>query len=115
MAIDFSAKVYFPTYAVFARPVSFFQKAGGSFVARGIYTTQPYDVQSEDALVFSDQRTILDVLENECASTPLQGDNVEIPGEGTLPDLGSFEITDVDNNGGGELTLTLRKLVESKP
>lgn len=115
MAIDYSEKVYGPTYAVFSRPVNFTQKSGGSFGGRGIYSSQPYDVPTEDDLIFSDQKTILDILENEYSSPPVQGDSVEIPSIGTLPDLGSFEIIDVDSNGGGELTLVIRKLVVAKP
>lgn len=115
MAVNFTTMVYHPGYAVFARSVNFTQKSGGSFVGRGVYSSQPYDVQADDGTIFSDQRTILDILENEYATAPIQGDSVEIPEDGTLPDLGFFEIIDVDSNGGGELTLALRKIVESKP
>jgi hypothetical protein len=107
--------VYHPTYAVFARTVNFVQKSGGSFVGRGVYSSQPYDVPTEDGLIFSDQRTILDILEVEYTTLPVQGDSIEIPEDGTLPELGFFDIIDVDSNGGGELTLTIRKQVVSKP
>lgn len=115
MAINFSTLVYHPSYAVFARTVNFAQKDGGSFVGRGVYTTQSYDVPAEDGSLFSDQRTILDILEDEYAVMPVQGDALEIPEEGTLPALGFFDIINTEKNGGGETTLTIRKQTESKP
>ena len=46
---------------------------------------------------------------------PVQGDQVAIPAEGGLPDAGSWEVIDTSRNGGGETTLTLRRLMPPKP
>jgi hypothetical protein len=46
---------------------------------------------------------------------PSQGDIVTIPANADLPALGDFNVIDVKSNGGGETTLTLRKVVVSKP
>ena len=119
MAINFSQDVYAHTYAVFARPVTFTPKvsqpAQPAYVGRGIYTTQPTDIEMESTAIFSDAVTILDVLESEFVVVPLQGDELFIPEHIGIPAAGNFEVFDVDTNGGGETTLALRKIVVSKP
>ena len=46
----------------------------------------------------------------------LQGDIVAVPADPAgLAAEGSFEVIDADPNGGGETTLTLRRLVQAKP
>jgi hypothetical protein len=115
VAINYSAQVYHPTYDVFARPVTFTPVFGSAFEGRGIYSTQPFDVLGEDSSIFSDQVTILDVLDDEFTVVPIQGDIVFIPTNVGMPELGTFEVTDADSNGGGETTLTLRRVVQAKP
>ena len=119
MAINFSVSVYKVVYDTFARPVTIFpvasQPGEPPYVARGIYTTQNLDVMAEDGSVVSDQKTILDIREAEFAVLPLQLDRVAIPAAAGSGDLGEFEVTDTDTNGGGETTLTLRKLLEKRP
>lgn len=114
MALNFSVQVYRPAFDIFARPVTFSGSAVPS-AGRGIYNTDTTDVVTEDGSILSDQRTILDVLEEEYTVLPSQGDGVIIPAEGDLPALGEFKVIDVRSNGGGETTLTLRKVVVSKP
>ena len=54
------------------------------------------------------------------AILPVQGDLIEIPPDGGITDgVGMYEITDQSWNGGGEITLILRKyesptLIESQ-
>jgi hypothetical protein len=119
VAINYSQNVYLPTYNVFARPVTFMlissNPPGTPFDGRGIYSTQPVDVLSEDNSIFSDQQTILDILEQEFTVIPEQGDRLFIPAHIGMPELGNFEIMDADTNGGGETTLVLRKVVVAKP
>lgn len=118
MAINFSQLVYLPAYDTFARPVIInpiaSQPGNPSYTARGIYNTVPMDVETEGP-VFSDMRTILDILEEEFTVIPIQMDQITIPAYQGLPALGSFEIQDSDANGGGETTLTLRRLVTARP
>jgi hypothetical protein len=119
MAIDYSTQVYEPGYLQFSRPVVFTpvksQPNVSSFEGRGIFSTMPIDIISQDGSVVSDQKTILDILEKEFSILPIQGDRLSIPAAGALPDMGDFEVQDVDTNGGGESTLTLRRRLTSVP
>jgi hypothetical protein len=115
MAIDFSTVVYLPNFDIFARSVTFYpvvsQPAGASYVARGILDTRGTTIQTDAGMVvMSDQETILDIREIEFGGiVPVQGDQLFIPAEGNIPEAGMFEITDAAWNGGGEITLTIRK------
>lgn len=118
MAVDFSTLLYLPVFDMFSREVTFTplvsQPGAPAYVARGIYTTNPVDIGGLDgSTIISDQKTILDVRDNEFTVVPMQGDLVHIPQEGNIPAQGDFEITDGDANGGGETTLSLRRWVAS--
>jgi hypothetical protein len=119
MAVNFSQLVYLPLYNVFGRPITITplgsQPGQPAYSARGIYNTVPVDVVGSDGTIFSDQRTIVDILEEEFAVLPLQLDRINIPAANGLPALGLFEVIDTDTNGGGETTLTVRKIVTPKP
>ena len=119
MAINFSRQVYKPTFDTFARPVTFTPLASQpghlAYTGRGIYSTQPIDVLAEDTSIFSDTRTILDVIEDEFLVVPIQGDTLLIDASADLPLIGSFEVIEVKSNGGGETSLSLRRLMETKP
>jgi hypothetical protein len=114
MAINMSEAVYSPCQGAFGRPVIFTSKTGDSYsgTGRGIYGSTEIDVGLEDGSILSDQRTILDIRTDEFTILPAQDDTVQIPAEPItgLPDLGSFQIIDTNNNGGGEITLVLRKI-----
>ena len=120
MAINFSTLVYLPNFDMFARPITVTPLASQpglpAYGARGIYDTRPIDVQAEDGSIVSDQQTILDILEAEFGTLPEQLDRIFIPAD---PDaglaLGEFEITNTETNGGGEMTLVIRKIVNSRP
>jgi hypothetical protein len=114
VALNYSVQVYRPAFNIFARPVTFVGNAVPSS-GRGIYNTDTLDVMTEDGSVLSDQRTVLDILEEEYTVLPSQDDTVIIPADLDLPALGEFKVIDVKTNGGGETTLTLRKVVVSKP
>ncbi len=119
MPIDYPSVVYEPAYAVFARSVTFnplaSQPGQPTYVGRGIFNTVPIDMVMIDGSIASEQRTILDVLETEFTVVPIQHDLVTIPADGGMPALGTYEVIEVVTNGGGETTLTLRKIVASKP
>lgn len=118
MAINFGTQVYNPTYAVFARPIIVTpiksQPNQPAYGGRGVYASVAIDTDVEDNVI-SDQRTILDIIEQEFPILPMQGDTVEIPAVADLPALGIFTITDVDSLSGFETTMTLRKHVTKKP
>jgi hypothetical protein len=115
MAVNFSTLVYMPNQDVFGRPVTFTSTLGNSYSGtnRGIYDSRTLNVLLEDGSIMSDQDTILDIRASEFSVLPVQGDIINIPPEpiSGLPELGSFTITDVYHNGGGEITLTLKKFI----
>ena len=115
MAVNMSTMVYLPNQQLFGRPVTFTSALGNSYsgFGRGIYDTDEMNIVLEDGSIMSDQKTILDIRAVEYPTLPVQGDQVSIPYEPVtqLPDLGTFTILDLDDNGGGEITLTLRKNV----
>ena len=121
MAIDFSLMVYLQCQDVFGRSVTFTPLASApgapSYTLRGIITTRPLMVETAAGMaVLSDQETILDIREREFAVTPKQGDLIDIPVENGITDMvGSYEVTDAAWNGGGEVTLSLRRLVTAAP
>ena len=114
MAIDFSTVVYLPGFDTFARGITVYpvvsQPFGAAYYARGILDTRGTAIQTDVGMaVLSDQETILDIRESEFTIAPVQGDRVFIPAENSIPEAGMFEITDAAWNGGGEITLTIRK------
>jgi hypothetical protein len=115
MAVNFSTMVYGPAQEQFGRPVNFTSTLGNSFTGpgRGIYDSRVLTVALEDGSVITDQETILDIRASEFAVLPMQGDTIDIPYEQTsqLEALGKFEIINRSDNGGGETTLTLRKML----
>jgi hypothetical protein len=115
MAINFSTDLYSPCQDTFGRPVTFSSKFGNTFtgVGRGIYRTDDINVVGLDGQIIGDQRTILDIRADEFPILPMQEDTLNIPAEpiAGLPALGDFQIVDLDDNGGGEITLTLRKVI----
>jgi hypothetical protein len=117
--VNFSTLVYGPAFDMFARPVTFYpyvsQPAGGSYLARGIFSTRSLDVVGLDGAIFSDQQTILDIREVEFSVLPLQLDRCYIGPADAGPAEGEFEITNASTNGGGETTLVLRKWLPPAP
>ena len=120
MAVNFSTLVYLPNFDMFAREVTITPLASQpglpAYTARGIYDTRPVDVQAEDGSIVSDQQTILDVRDEEFSVVPEQLDRIHIPADPDAgADLGDYEVTNSESNGGGETTLTIRKVLAAKP
>jgi hypothetical protein len=120
VAINFSTLVYLPNYDTFARGIVVTPLASQpgvpAYVARGIYDTRPVDVQALDGSLIEDQQTILDIREAEFAVLPQQLDRIYIGSDPDAGDaLGLFEVMGVDQNGGGETTLVIRKVMTAKP
>jgi len=120
VAINFSTLVYLPNYDTFARAITVTplasQPGAPAYQSRGIYDTRPVDVAGMDGVIVSDQQTILDIREAEFTVIPDQLDRIYIgPDPDAGPALGDFEVVDADSNGGGETTLTLRRIMVAKP
>lgn len=116
MPVNFSELVYKPSQDLYGRFVTI-TPAGANepYTARGILDVEAIDVQALDSSVFSETRIILDIRDAEFTTMPIQGDLIDIPSDGGLPAEGQFEVIDSDPNGGGETTLTLRRIVPAKP
>ena len=115
MGLDYSTSIYLPNYNLLARAIvvtpAVSQPSAAPYWTRGIYNTEKLDVTAEDGSILTDHRTYVDVLEAEFGVVPTQGDLVDIPADtGAMGAMGQFEIINVWHNGGGETTLTLRKI-----
>ena len=120
MAVDFSTLVYLPNFDLFARPVTITplasQPGAPAYTARGIFDTRPVDVAGMDGSIISDQQTILDVRDEEFSVVPEQLDRIHISADPDAGrDLGDYEVTNIESNGGGETTLVIRKMVTARP
>lgn len=119
MAFNFSETVYLQAQNQYGRPVTFTPSAsqpnGQPYVTRGIFEMEEMDVAAMDGSIISETRVILDIRDAEFTVLPLQGDLVDVPAVGSIPAEGQFEVIDADPNGGGETTLTLRRIVQTKP
>jgi hypothetical protein len=119
MPVDFANLVYSPNYDTWSRLITITPIASRPgelpYEARGIFDEEQLNVAGMDDTIISDQRVILDILEQEFSVLPLQRDIVDIPADGTVPAAGTFEIIDKSSNGGGETTLVLRQIVRAAP
>ena len=115
MALNMSTLVYLPSQDIFGRRVEFYPAGGASFMARGIFGTQPFDIAAEDGSIISSQQTILDIRDAEFTTMPRQLDRLFIPAERNIPAEGLFDIADLGANGGGETTLILRSVGPDRP
>jgi hypothetical protein len=117
MGMDFSATVYSPNFdtwgrqAVFTPAVS--QPGGGAYspVHGVIWHSDQVQVVLEDNSFLQDQQTTIDILLVDFPIPPVQDDYVNIPADGAVPAEGDFQIINVWDNGGGEATLQLRKMM----
>ncbi len=113
MAVNFSTLLYLPNFDMWSVPVtvrpSVSQPGAPDYAARGIFDTDDVDIAALDGSLISDQKTILDILEAEFTTLPVQGDHVVIPFDCNGKPQGEFEVIDSNTNGGGETTLTLRR------
>jgi len=119
MGVNFATWVYGPCFDTFARTITYTplisQPGNAAFQARGIFDTNERDVLGLDDNIFTDAKTELDIFMPEWSILPLQGDQVDIPWEDDV-DGGTFVVSDVQGHGnaGGELTLTLQRIVPLK-
>jgi hypothetical protein len=110
MPVNLDILLQSPIFDFWAVPATFIPATGAPFAGRGIYNTWEIDVPSEDGTIYSDQRTVFDIRKSEFVVLPKQDDRIDIPFDCSNLPLGLFQIIDVDDNGGGQLYLTIRKI-----
>jgi hypothetical protein len=121
VALNFSTLVYLPNFDIFARPITVTPQGGPAYSdMRGILDTDSLDVIGIDGQsVITDQKTFIDIRAAEFSSAghpiPDQGDVIGIPAVDDLDDEGDWEVVSSQSNGGGEVTLNIRKLVTPAP
>jgi hypothetical protein len=118
MAINFGSALYVFCFDTLARPITVTPVSSNPTAAaysdmRGIYDTTGAEIIGLDGQsLISDQKPILDILEDEFINAghtiPQQGDVINIPEYQGLRSLGDWEVTDKSENGGGEVTLNIR-------
>lgn len=122
MALNFSVLVYLPSYDLYARDIFITpvvsQPGQPAYFARGIVDTRDTAITTDiGQVVLSDQETIIDIREADSyysGGVPVQGDTIEVPVfQGITDMVGTYEVTDAALNGGGEITLTVRKIVQA--
>jgi hypothetical protein len=111
--IDFDAVVLAKCEDIFSIVVSFTplvsDPGAPAFTLRGIFSSDPYDVQLQDDTIFSDQQTSLGIREWDFPGPPPErGDLVEIT-DSRHPAFGKkYWIGDSDWDGQGGAKLLLR-------
>jgi hypothetical protein len=113
--VNFSTLIYAPVFDQFAISITInpivSQPAGAAFAARGIFDSRQQIVALDDGSVIETQDTICDILIAEFGVLPVQNDIVTIPTDSSGGVRGDYQITNTWDNGGGEMTLQLRKMV----
>jgi hypothetical protein len=112
--IDFDAVVLAKCEDIFSIVVSFTplvsRPGDPAFTLRGIFSSDPYDVEMQDGTIFSDQQTSLGIRWRDFPGVvvPDRGDLVEIT-DTRHPYVGHrYWIGDVDDDGQGGAKLLLR-------
>jgi hypothetical protein len=110
--IDFDGLVLDKTIGIFNIACRFtltVSAPGVEQIARGVYSSAPFDVAMQDDTIFSDQQTSLGIRLRDFLIPPDRGDLVEII-DARHPDFGKkFWIGDSDEDGQGGATLLLRR------
>jgi hypothetical protein len=112
MAVSFANLLYTHCFDMFARTIT-----GGPYVGmRAIFNSGPLTITNDEGVVIaeiSDQETIIDIIAQEFAVIPKQGDIVTFAADSDIAG-GSYEITEgPTSNSGGQLTYYVR-LIEPK-
>lgn len=117
--LDYNVLVVQTVQNIFARPVTITpfgsQPGVQPYNKRGVYVTTPVDVITEGSVVFSDQKTALDIRLSEYPIPPAVRDWVFIPAHMSMPSAGPFEVQDVDVYHDGRARLTLRAAHVDEP
>ncbi|MFB0491307.1 small ligand-binding sensory domain FIST [Methylobacterium sp. OAE515] len=112
--IDFAALALGPGIATFGRPVTVTPPASKpprpAFDATGVWTTRNVNVEMGPGQQSLNTVTItLGIRLSEWPVAPAQGMAIRVPAAGSYPDEGTLWIDDVDQDGQGGATLTLKR------
>jgi len=115
MTIDFNQLVLGPCMGTFAEtnevlvtPWPATTDSGPAYTTRGIYSSGPIDVALQEGGIFSDQRTSLGIKLDEWPDIELNYRvDVKVKGVGVV----RYWVGDIDTDGQGGATLTLRTTV----
>jgi hypothetical protein len=111
--IDFAALALGPGIAAFGRPVTVKPTSGkppiAPFPATGVWSSRNVDLSLVDQQSMNTRVVTLGIALAAWPMEPKPGWAVRIPAAGSLADEGTLWIDDVDLDGQGGATLTLKK------
>jgi len=99
---------------IIVHPVASQPEGAVSYPGRAYYDTREIEVVAEEG-VFVDQETFIDIRIQEYPVVPQQRDRITIPTNSSGEPVGEFEVVKASNNGGGLMTLILRKWEVPRP
>ncbi|MCJ2021068.1 hypothetical protein MKK84_27210 [Methylobacterium sp. E-065] len=111
--IDFAALALGPGIATFGRPVTVTplasRPAKPPFAASGVWSVRNVDVPLGPNESLNTTTITLGIRLADWPVRPVQGMEILVPAAGSYPDEGKLWIDDVDPDGQGGATLTLKK------
>ena len=111
--IDFAALALSPGINAFARPVMIrpvrSQPGQPAYPARGVWSSRPVEIQTEEARILNTRLITLGIMLSEFPVAPKTRDHVDVPAAGFYPAEGRHWIEDIDLDGQGGASLTLKK------
>lgn len=115
MAVDFKSRVLAPNFRFWGVKCRFLpiesQPEAQPFERLGIFESRPVDVSLLDNGVMGTQNTTLDIMLDDFQIALVQRDRVDIVDPTIAPiHRGLYWIDDVDPDGQGAATLTLRRM-----
>ena len=111
--IDFAALALAPGITAFARPVMIqparSQPGEAAYPARGVWSSRQVEVQTEDGRILNTRVITLGIMLSEFPVAPKTRDHVDVPAAGFYTAEGRHWIEDIDLDGQGGASLTLKK------
>jgi hypothetical protein len=111
--IDLAALALGPGIAAFGRPVTVTPPASKppkpAFAATGVWTKRNVNVELGQGESLNTVTITLGIRLSDWGVEPVQGMAVRVPAAGFYPDEGTLWIDDIDPDGQGGATLTLKK------
>lgn len=111
--IDFAALALGPGIATFGRPVTVTplasRPAKPPFPASGVWSVRNVDVALDHGGSMNTTTITLGIRLADWPVPPAKGMEIRVPAAGSYPDEGKVWIDDIDPDGQGGATLTLKK------